>query len=82
MPASLLLEMTLGGRRDLPGRQLSPHAGDGGAEVHSGARLGQEEVPGHVQTKGVGRAEGKGGGLEENGVEDGKINLRKNLDGT
>ena len=22
------------GRRDLPERQLSPHAGDGGAEVH------------------------------------------------
>lgn len=39
-------------------------------------------MPGHVQTRGVGRAEGKGGGLEENDVEDGKINLRKNLDGT
>lgn len=37
------------GRRDLPGRQLGPHAGDGETEVHSGARVGQEEVPGHVQ---------------------------------
>lgn len=65
------------GRRDLPGRQLSPHAGDGGAETHSGARVGQEEVPGHVQTRGDGRTEGKGGGPEEDGAEDGKINLRK-----
>lgn len=55
------------GRRDLPGRQLGPHAGDGEAEVHSGARTGQEEVPGHVQTGGGGRAEGKGEGLEEDG---------------
>lgn len=70
------------GRRDLPGRQLGPHAGDGEAEVYSGARVGQEEVPGHVQTGGDGRAEGKGGGLEEEGAEDGLINLRKNLDGT
>lgn len=31
----------------------------------------QEEVPGHVHTGGDGRAEGKGGGLEENGAEDG-----------
>lgn len=28
-------------RRDLPGRQLGPHAGDSEAEVHSGARVGQ-----------------------------------------
>ena len=40
--------------------------------------MGQEEAPGHVQTGGDRRAEGKGGGLEE----DGEINLRKNLDGT
>ena len=32
-------------RRDLPGRQLGPDAGDGEAEVHRGARMGQEEVP-------------------------------------
>lgn len=70
------------GRRDLPGRQLGTHAGDGEAEVHSGARVGQEEVPGHVQTGGDGQAEGKDGGLEEDGAEDGLINLRKNLDGT
>lgn len=31
---------------------------------------------------GDGQAEGKGGGLEEDGTEDGKINLRKNLDAT
>ncbi len=31
------------GRRDLPGRQLSPQAGDGKAEVHGVARVGQEE---------------------------------------
>lgn len=59
------------GRRDLPGRQLGPHAGDGETEVHSGARVGQEEVPGHVQTGGDGQAEGKDGGLEEDGAEDG-----------
>lgn len=59
------------GRRDLPGRQLGPHAGDGEAEVHSGARVGQEEVPGHVEAGGDGRAEGKGGGLEEDGAEGG-----------
>lgn len=59
------------GRRDLPGRQLGPHAGDDEAEVHSGARAGKEEVPGHVEAGGDGRAEGKGGGLEENGAEDG-----------
>ena len=41
-------------RRDLPGRQLGPYAGDGEAEVHSRARMGQEEVPGHVQTGGDG----------------------------
>lgn len=38
----------------------------------------QEEVPGHVQTGGDGRVEGKSVGPEE----DGEINLRKNLDGT
>ena len=59
------------GRRDLPGRQFGPHAGDGEAEVHSGARVGQEEVPGHVEAGGDGRAEGKGGGLEEDGAEGG-----------
>lgn len=59
------------GRRDLPGRQFGPHAGDGEAEVHSGARVGQEEVPGHVEAEGDGRAEGKGGELEEDGAEDG-----------
>lgn len=59
------------GRRDLPGRQLDPHVGDGEAEVHSGARVGQEGVPGHVQTVGDERAEGKDGGLEEDGAEDG-----------
>lgn len=50
------------GRRDLPGRQLGPHADDGEAEVHSGARVGQEEVPGHVEAGGDGRAEGKAEG--------------------
>lgn len=55
------------GRRDLPGRQLGPHAGDGETEVHSGARVGQGVVPGHIQTGGDRRAEGKGGGLEEDG---------------
>ena len=59
------------GRRDLPGRQLGPHAGVGEAEVHSGARVGQEEVPGHVEAGGDGRAEEKGRGLEEDGAEDG-----------
>lgn len=59
------------GRRNLPGRQFGPHAGDGETEVHSGARMGQEEVPGHVQTGGDGRAEGKSGGLEEDEAEDG-----------
>lgn len=29
------------GRRDLPGRQLGPHAGDGEAEVHSGHEWGK-----------------------------------------
>lgn len=33
--------------------------------------MGQEEVPGHAQTGGDGRAEGKGEGLEEDGAEDG-----------
>lgn len=59
------------GRRDLPGRQFGPHAGDGEAEVHSGARVGQEEVPGHVEAEGDGRAEGEGGGIEEDGAEGG-----------
>lgn len=59
------------GRRNLPGRQLGPHAGVSEAEVHGGARMGQEEVPGHVQTGRDGRAEGKSGGLEGDGAEDG-----------
>lgn len=59
------------GRRDLPGRQLGRHTGVSETEVHSGARMGQEEVPGHVQTGGDGRAEGKSGGLEEDEAEDG-----------
>lgn len=59
------------GRRDFPGQQLGPHAGDSEAEVHSGARVGQEEVLGHVEAGGDGRAEGKGGGLEEDGAGDG-----------
>lgn len=59
------------GRRDLSGRQLTPQAGDGEAEVHSGARMGQEEVPGNVQAGKDGQAEGKGGGQEEKGTEDG-----------
>lgn len=33
--------------------------------------MGQKEVPGHVEAGGDGRAEGKGGGLEEDGAEDG-----------
>lgn len=33
--------------------------------------MGQEEVPGHVEAGGDRRAEGKGGGPEENGTEDG-----------
>lgn len=37
------------GRREIPGRQLGPHAGDGETEVHSGTREGQEEILGHVQ---------------------------------
>ena len=37
----------------------------------SGARVGQEEVLGHVEAGGDGRAEGKGGGLEEDGAGDG-----------
>lgn len=59
------------GRRDLPRRQFGPHVGDGEAEVHSGARVGQEEVLGHVEAGGDGRAEGKDGGLEEDGAGDG-----------
>lgn len=37
-------------RRDLPERQLGPHACDGEAEVHNGARVGQEKEPGYVET--------------------------------
>lgn len=33
--------------------------------------MGQEELPGQVEAGGDGRAEGKGGGLEEEGAEDG-----------
>lgn len=33
------------GHRDLPGRQIDPHAGDGEAEVHSGARGGTRTCP-------------------------------------
>lgn len=40
-------------------------------KYHSGARVGQEEVPGHVQTGGDGRTEGKDAGLEEDGAEAG-----------
>ena len=50
---------------------LGPHAGDGEAEVHSGARMGQEEVPGHVEAGGDGRTEEEGGGLEDDGAEAG-----------
>lgn len=67
------------GRRDLPRRQLGPHAGDGEAEVHSGARVGQEAVPGHVQTGGDGRAKGKGGGLEEDGPRTAKSICERTL---
>ena len=54
----------------------SPGAGRGGpdpnrASAHSGARVGQEEVAGYVEAGGDRRAEGKGGGLEEEGAEDG-----------
>lgn len=70
------------GRRDLPGRQFGPHAGDGEAEVHRGARVGQEEAPGYVEAGRDGRTERKVGGLEEDGAEDSKINLQMNLDGT
>lgn len=59
------------GRRDLPGRQLGPLAGGDEAETHSGARAGQEEVPGHVKAGEDGRAEGEGGGPEEDGAKDG-----------
>ena len=44
--------------------------------------MGQEEVPGHVEAGGDGRAEQGGGGLEQGGAEAASINLRKNLDGT
>lgn len=50
------------GRRNLPGRQLGPHTGDGEAEVHSGARVGQEEVPGHVQLEEMDKLKGKAEG--------------------
>lgn len=60
------------GRRDLPGRQFGPHAGDGEAEVHSGARVGQEEVPGYVEARGDGRAEGKAEGQKRTGPETAK----------
>ena len=33
--------------------------------------MGQEEVPGNVQAGKEGQAEGKGGGQEEKGTEDG-----------
>ena len=67
------------GRRDLPRRQLGPHASDGEAEAHSGARVGQEEVPGHVEAGGDGRAEGKDGGLEEDGPKTAKSICEKIL---
>lgn len=44
--------------------------------------MGQEEVPGHVEAGGDGRAEQEGGGLEQGGAEAASINLLKNLDGT
>lgn len=44
--------------------------------------MGQEEVPGHVEAGGDGRAEQEGGGPEQGGAEAASINLRKNLDGT
>lgn len=47
--------------------QLGAHTGDGEVEVHSGARVGQEEVLGYVEAGGDGRAEGKGGGLKRTG---------------
>lgn len=50
------------GRRDLPGRQLGPHTGDGEAKVNYEAQVGQEEAPGYVQTGGNERAEGKAEG--------------------
>lgn len=59
------------GRRDLPGLQLGRHTGDGEGEVHSGTRVGQEEVVGYVDAGGDGGTERKGGGLEEDGAEDG-----------
>lgn len=54
----------------------SPGAGRRGpapsrAGAHSEARVGQEEVAGYVEAGGDGRTEGKGGGLEEDGIEDG-----------
>ena len=45
------------------------------AEVHSGARAGQEEAPGYVESGRDGRTERKVGGLEEDGAEDSKINF-------
>lgn len=41
---------------------LSPHAGDGEAEVRSGARVGQEEVPRHVQLEEMDKLKGKATG--------------------
>lgn len=40
--------------------------------MHSGARMGQDEVPGHVQAGGDERAKGKDGGLEEDGPKTSK----------
>lgn len=59
------------GRRNLPGRQLDPHAGDGEAEVHSEAKMRQEEMPGYIEAGRDGRAERRGEGPEEDGAEDG-----------
>lgn len=44
--------------------------------------MGQEEVPGHVEAGGDGRAEQEGGGQGQGGAGAASINLRKNLDGT
>lgn len=35
--------------------------------MHGGARVGQEEVPGHIEAGGDGRAEGKGGSQKRTG---------------
>lgn len=50
------------GRRDLPERQLGPHAGDGEAKVNSGARVGQEEVPDMSKLEEVDELRGKAEG--------------------